>query len=240
MNVSFTFPLGTSCDDIVHAIYNHFGTSGTSPIRISGEPLTVVVNDNPSNQMPGIPAGAPSVFNTAVVELDEDKRPWDARIDSGTPSKTAKGLWKARKGVDPRERAKVIGELQAIQKAAAPAPTTTAALPGLTPTGPALPTAASALPGLGGEGGPALPGAVVERVPDPANNYLDFVAWLMPHMQTDANPGGVFTEKYISDICLHYQAVNALNVGSITALQADPAKLAQVHGWLVKQIKLQA
>jgi hypothetical protein len=45
-------------------------------------------------------------------ELDSDGLPWDERIHAATKTKTAKGAWKKKRGVDEVEFGKVAGELQ--------------------------------------------------------------------------------------------------------------------------------
>jgi len=49
----------------------------------------------------------------APSELDKDKRPWDARIDSGKKTKTADGRWKLRRGVDKTLVKQVLDEYTA-------------------------------------------------------------------------------------------------------------------------------
>lgn len=118
-------------------------------------PSTVAVNQSPSAQggplagvqmpMPGLPANAPqpgamegahsgSVAPTSHangVELDKEGLPWDSRIHASTKTKTVKGEWKAKKGInDDAMVARVKAELRATlaitppaqQQAAAPAP----------------------------------------------------------------------------------------------------------------------
>jgi hypothetical protein len=58
-------------------------------------------------------------------EFDANNMPWDERIHAATKTRTAKGLWKKRKGVDDATIAAVESELRGAP-AAAPAVTTPA------------------------------------------------------------------------------------------------------------------
>lgn len=54
------------------------------------------------------------------VEVDKTGRPWDARIDVGTKTKTLKGLWKRKKGLEDAEYDAVVSELMSTPAPAAP------------------------------------------------------------------------------------------------------------------------
>ena len=111
------------------------------------EPAAATTPDTPS-------APAPQVTpkQVADAELDKDGLPWDERIHAGTKTKTQKGIWTRKKGVDESVFDAVIAELRQQYPAAAPAAPAASTPPAVTtpaaPTVPAItvPTAAPATP----------------------------------------------------------------------------------------------
>ena len=89
-------------------------------------------------------ASTAPVAATTSTEVDTKGTPWDARFHAGTKNMTAKGVWKARKGMTAEEKAQAEAHATAHAGQAAPvapAPPTAAA-----PVAPAPPTAAATLP----------------------------------------------------------------------------------------------
>ena len=69
------------------------------------QPVGRLVHENPN----------PTVVQGHVetgVDLDKNGLPWDARIHAGSKLKTAKGIWKKRKGVDDATYTAVVQELE--------------------------------------------------------------------------------------------------------------------------------
>lgn len=99
-------------------------------------------------------APAPQVTPTQVAnaELDKDGLPWDERIHAGTKTKTQKGIWTRKKGVDDSVFDAVIAELRQQYPAAAASAPATATPPAVTTPGAAagptisVPTPAPATP----------------------------------------------------------------------------------------------
>lgn len=69
-----------------------------------------------------VPAAVPAApaVPVAPVEVDKAGFPWDKRIHASTKTKTAKDIWKKRKGVDAKVFAKVQAELSAAMKVSEP------------------------------------------------------------------------------------------------------------------------
>lgn len=67
------------------------------------------------------PGNASDAAGTTLLapsgELDKDGLPWDGRIHAATRTKTAKDVWKKKKGVDDATIAAVTAELRAVQAA---------------------------------------------------------------------------------------------------------------------------
>lgn len=99
-------------------------------------------------------APAPQVTPTQVAnaELDKDGLPWDERIHAGTKTKTQKGIWTRKKGVEDSVFDAVIAELRQQYPAATPVAPATATPPAVTTPGAAagptisVPTPAPATP----------------------------------------------------------------------------------------------
>lgn len=58
------------------------------------------------------PEQAAGFAKTTNIELDADGLPWDERIHAGSKTKTAKGVWKKRRGVQPVTITEVEAELR--------------------------------------------------------------------------------------------------------------------------------
>jgi len=69
------------------------------------------VPDMPSSSTPPPPA---------ATEVDASGLPWDERIHAGTKTKTAKGIWKKKSGVDKTLYAQIETELRAADTVPAP------------------------------------------------------------------------------------------------------------------------
>lgn len=98
---------------------------------------------------PTAPAAQVTPQQIANAEVDAEGLPWDGRIHAGTKTKTQKGIWTQKKGVDEAVRDAVVAELRQQYPAAAPAATVTApAAPQVAMSVPAIsvPTAAPATP----------------------------------------------------------------------------------------------
>ena len=96
------------------------------------------------------PAAQITPAEVAAAELDSDGLPWDARIHAGTKTKTQKGVWTQKKGVDEAVRDAVMAELRqqypsATVAASVPTPTVAASVPTPTVSVPA-PTVAVSVP----------------------------------------------------------------------------------------------
>ena len=71
------------------------------------------------------------------AELDADGLPWDERIHAGSKTRTQKGVWTSRRGLDEAVRDAVIAELRQMDPAAPVAPIVEAA-PVVAPVAPVI------------------------------------------------------------------------------------------------------
>lgn len=128
----------------------------------------------PSNASGTVPAA--STAPASGVEVDSRGLPWDPRIHASTQSKTQKGVWTAKRGLNDEAMVlRVEQELRAAMAARAPAQATTAAAsPAAAPALPPSPvvTAAGAAVGLPitPPGTPAPPAAPTEALPSTASS----------------------------------------------------------------------
>lgn len=114
-----------------------------------------------------VPVAEVTPAQVAAAELDAEGLPWDGRIHAGTKTKTQKGIWTQKKGVDEAVRDAVVAELRQQYPAAAPAATVTApAAPATTVTAPAAPQVAMSVPAI------SVPTAA------PATPYAQLTDWL--------------------------------------------------------------
>lgn len=156
------------------------------------------------------PQNAPATGG--AVELDKDGVPWDERIHSGSKSKTEKGVWKKRKGVDDAFYRNTTAMLQQQQRGnAAPIQTEQAAPAGVV----SVPGAGIQLPG----GAPSLPALQLQPVADP--NYTELVALVGRGLQA-----GLINDAWVS------QSLVALGVpdGQLQTLAHNPTQVATVLG----------
>lgn len=112
--ISFAFPLGTTHTEIAEAIAAHFGEQ--VPVNIHGAPdmaLDVTGDTPPLRDASAVFTGTPLPAGAAapVDDIDKEGIPWDGRIHSETKAKTDKGVWRARRGVQPVVTAQVKAEL---------------------------------------------------------------------------------------------------------------------------------
>lgn len=129
---------------------------GKLPQAPSGAPPAPPSNTSAGSVTP-VPVASPVLPASSPDLLDAEGLPWDERIHSSSRIKTATGVWKARKGLDPAVKTAVAAELlnagrgQTADAApqAAPAPTPPAAAappppPAATAAPPAPPVASDA------------------------------------------------------------------------------------------------
>ncbi|QYW02509.1 RecT-like ssDNA annealing protein [Stenotrophomonas phage Silvanus] len=167
-----------ACIDDIRRFYGVVSAPGVAPAVAAVQNTTA--------------AAAPAVVtDNGGVELDSTGLPYDERIHSGSRSKTNKGVWTKRKGVDDATFNRVSAELRATMGASA-APVATA-----TPTLPAAPAAAAVpnLPTLP-QGGPVVP-ALPSVAPSP---YQQFVAWQATLLHSPTNPTGRLTADWINQL----------------------------------------
>ena len=82
-----------------------------------------VVGDPGTTTAPSESADDDDTPATEGVELDKNGIPWDERIHAGTKTKTAKGVWKRKKGVDDDTFNSVTTQLKAaVTNGDTPAP----------------------------------------------------------------------------------------------------------------------
>lgn len=112
----------------------------------------------------------------ANAELDADGLPWDERIHAGTKTKTQKGAWTQKKGVDATVRDAVLAELRQMY----PAPT--AVTPA--PPGPSVPPVATS---------PTLPTISLPVAPTP---YTKLVDWLAKN----TGAGKALTDEWVKSV----------------------------------------
>lgn len=148
------------------------------------------------------PAVAPQVTpeQVASAELDKDGLPWDERIHAGTKTKTQKGIWTRKKGVDDAVFDAVIAELRQQYPAADAAPA--AVTPPVVPTAPTVPT----VPSIN------LPAAPAALTP-----YQELTDWLAKNTGADKAP---LTDEWVKQTF-------ADNGTSLAALATDQDKAKQ-------------
>lgn len=167
------------------------------------------------------PAGIPGTAPVTGVELDAEGLPWDERINAGTKTKTEKGVWKAKKGInDPALVARVKAEsAQRVQGGAGGmAPAQQSAAVGAMPplgAGPFVPPAASFQPVQ-----PAAPSVPA----GPPQTFEQF----MPRI-TAACASNVLPMESVQ------AAVAAYQLPSITSLQQNPTYVPHVWQYLQQQ-----
>lgn len=176
----------TDRNDVLDNINGDAPTGSISPTTV----------DQQQNSAP-ITTSAP--VNT---DLDGDGVPWDARIHASTKTRTQKGVWTKKKGIDDATYASITASLKGT--AAAPVVSTTST--------PSLPPPPSA-PGL-----PPPPAA------PQAAEFTDLVTLLTQQTHSPDNPTGRLTAQWISDTLKHYGVPSGL----LPDAAANPALCAQI------------
>lgn len=210
--------------------------------QLVGNPWLLVPADNagiPANSVvsvqtnltaaPSLPAGpAPSLFpdsaaviNTApliAANIDGRGVPWDERIHSGGRAINADGSWKKRKGVDPKNVAKIEAQLLAalVDGTAPPAPQASApsAPTAPAPIAPAAPTAPQAV-------------AIPESAP---TDFASLIRWTAKRSNTPGNPTGKLQQSMIDDIISHYK------LSSIQDVSSKPEYVGVIYQYLTQTI----
>lgn len=136
------------------------------------KPAVPVAPPAPAPVAPPTPAASTPSADTptpAAIELDSTGLPWDARIHSGGRTKTQKGVWVSRKGVQPNVVSQVTAELRSNPpRANAPfVPQQEAHVPLAQPAAAAAPTPAPAAPA------PATAGEAVAQAKAAAAGITD-------------------------------------------------------------------
>lgn len=121
----------------------------------------------------GVPM-APANPGGLDLDLDGEGLPWDARIhattEGGGGTKTNAGMWRAKRNVDPEERAKVVAELKAAMGAPAPAATPVQEQAPAAPPPPPPPPSGNA----GSAPPPPPPASVENAAPSSAGGPAEF------------------------------------------------------------------
>lgn len=153
------------------------------------------------DQQQNAPAASTAPTNN---DLDGDGVPWDARIHASTKTRTQKGVWTKKKGIDDATYASITASL----KGTAAAPATGASTPSLPPP-PGAPSAPSLPPP------PAAP---------QAPEFADLVTLLTQQTHSPDNPTGRLTAQWISDTLKHYGVPSGL----LPDAAANPALCATI------------
>ena len=156
--------------------------------------------------------------NTAAPAVDGNGLPWDERIHSSNKQLTAKGVWRARKNVQPAEVTRVEAELrQRAATAAAPPPAMPmpAAYPAVPASPPAIPQPAP------------TPAPVPQPAPAAGMGFGEFMAKYTNAVNTGiCTPAGL--QGYLS----------ASGVATLGDLSSDPAMTLKIHDWMAGNGKL--
>ena len=175
---------------------------------ISNERLGL--DDNTTPQIPAAPTPAPQITPTQIAnaELDKSGLPWDARIHAGTKTKTQKGEWTRKKGVDDAVFDAVIAELHQQYPAAAAAPVATV-------TAPAAPVA-------------SVPAISVPAPAAPATPYAQLTDWLAKN----TGDGKPLTSAWVND----QFAANSTSLAALAANQEASAQFLEAFRGVLKQM----
>lgn len=141
-------------------------------------------------------------FDSVVdTELDADGVPWDERIHAGTKTKTAKGVWKKKKGVQPAEYDAVTAELKEANEddghipGFAKQPEPVAVSQPVAPTAPPMPAAPQPV---------AMPTPAPIAPPQPVAQTKDFAGLLVTLER-------LFSEKKIEPTYIETHLVGRIN-----------------------------
>lgn len=146
------------------------------------------------------------------AELDNEGMPWDERIHAGTKTKTAKGIWTKRKGVDDATRDAVVAELRQQY----PADESADEAPAAAPTAPTVAPPAAA-PTI------SVPGAA----PTP---YTELVDWLAKNTGDGKKLSKEWVEQQFSENGTSLAALADNNDHAKAFLDAFKGALAQIGG----------
>ena len=173
---------------------------------ISNERLGL--DDNTTVQIPAAPTPAAQVTPTQIAnaELDKSGLPWDARIHAGTKTKTQKGDWTRKKGVDEAVLDAVVAELRQ-QYPAAPVATVTA---------PAAPVTAS------------VPAISVPAPAAPVTPYAQLTDWLAKN----TGDGKPLTGAWVND----QFTANSTSLAALAANQEASAQFLEAFRGVLKQM----
>ena len=176
---------------------------------ISNERLGL--DDDTTSQIPAAPTPAAQVTPTQIAnaELDKSGLPWDARIHAGTKTKTQKGDWTRKKGVDEAVLDAVVAELRQQYPAAA------AAAPVATVTAPAAPVA-------------SVPAISVPAPAAPATPYAQLTDWLAKN----TGDGKPLTGAWVND----QFAANSTSLAALAANQEASAQFLEAFRGVFKQM----
>lgn len=168
------------------------------------------------------PAPAPTAPQEQVTpqqvkeaELDNEGLPWDERIHASTKTKTAKGIWTKRKGVDDATRDAVVAELRQQY----PADESADEAPAAAPTAPTVAPPAAA-PTI------SVPGAA----PAPATPYTELVDWLAKNTGDGKKLSKEWVEQQFSSNGTSIAALADNNDHAKAFLDAFKGALAQIGG----------
>jgi hypothetical protein len=146
-----------------------------------GSALSPVVVDQQQNNTPPANVGT-------VVDLDGEGMPWDPRIHASTKTRTQKGLWTKKKGVDDDTYNTITASLKS-----------TAAAPPAPPAGSLPPPPSPA-------GASSLPPPPVAQAPE----YTELVTLLAQHTNSPDNPTGRLTQEWIATALKHYGVASGM------------------------------
>ncbi len=176
---------------------------------ISNERLGL--DDNTTSKIPAAPTPAAQVTPTQIAnaELDKSGLPWDARIHAGTKTKTQKGDWTRKKGVDEAVLDAVVAELRQQYPAAA------AAAPVATVTAPAAPVA-------------SVPAISVPAPAAPVTPYAQLTDWLAKN----TGAGKALTAEWVNE----QFAANSTSLPALAANQEASAQFLEAFRGVLKQM----
>ena len=122
MQLTFDLSSKDECERVVAVIGATHDLIGATHDLIGDTPAVEQAGNEPAadeadNASPTAPLEA-----TAGVELDANGTPWNAEVHAGSKTKTAKGVWKAKRGVDKtvvaqveaQDRARIAGTPQPV------------------------------------------------------------------------------------------------------------------------------
>lgn len=206
MQISIAFdPKKDSAADVQAALLRFYATvNGT---QLADAAIGGTVGSDPADDESKDTAANPA-------QLDKDGIPWNAEIHSETPTITAKGFWRKRKGVDATTY-KAKADMLRAQLGTSITTHTTGVANTPAPT-------AGALPGLTQQPLPGL-GALQTAAPI-VDEYTKLMQLVIQFLQTPNNPAGVLSEAQLN------QWVSALaptSGGQINFFQQQPAEVVR-------------